>query len=102
MTTNAREFVESPLYQGQDEKIRYTLTTTPWGSSPSIPAVTIYDQFGTNLSSTNLSGDPSIVGDVITTPFVLSLIAGKRYRLEIKFTAGGNIFEVYGYIRGET
>lgn len=102
MTDHLREFIESPLRQGKDEQIAYTLTTTPWGSSPSSPVVTIYDQTGTDVSTTNLSGSASAAGDVVTTPKVISLTAGKRYRLEIKFTSGGNVFEVYGYILGET
>lgn len=101
MTDNLREFKESPLWQGVDEQIAYSLTTTPWGSSPSSPAVSIYDEAGTDCSTANLSGSASVSGDVITTPKVTGLTAGKRYRLEIKFTSGGNIFEVYGYIRGE-
>ena len=101
MTDNLREIIESPLYQGKDESIRYSLTTTPWGGTPSSPAVSIYDQTGTDVSATNLSGTCNYSGDVIVTPFVTLLEAGKRYRIEIKFTSGGNTFEAYGYVRGE-
>ena len=34
MTKSIREVKESPLPQGIDERIAYTLTTTPWGSNP--------------------------------------------------------------------
>lgn len=103
MTTyHIREIKESPLKQGTDEQIAYSLTTTPWGSDPSSPSVAIYDESGTDLSLTNLSGSASVSGDVVTTPKVLGLTAGVRYRLEIKFTSGGNIYEAYAYIKGES
>jgi hypothetical protein len=49
-----------------------------------------------------LSGSASVAGDVITTPVVKSLVAGTQYRLEIKFTVSGNIFEAFGFIDAET
>ena len=38
--------IESPLEQGKDEIISYQLNTTPWGGTPSVPVVTIYDVTG--------------------------------------------------------
>lgn len=90
-----RAVKESPISQGADEQIAYTLTTTPWGSTPTSVACTIYTAAGTNVSSTNLSGVVGVVGDVITTPIVTGLTAGTTYRLEIKFTSSGNVFEPY-------
>lgn len=95
-----REFQESPIYQGEDEQIAYVLDTTPWGGSPSSPSVVLKDG-DTDVSSVNLSGSPSVSDDDITTPAVISLTAGRRYRLEIKFTISGNVFEAYGDIIGE-
>ena len=87
---------ETGLKQGQDEQISYSLTTTPWGSTPSDVAVTAYEGSSfTVVTDTVLSGSPSVNGDVITTPIVKSLTAGKEYRIEIKFTVGGNIMECY-------
>jgi hypothetical protein len=102
-----REIKESPLHQGADETIAYTLTTTPWGSSPGSLAVKLYSvnlTTGalTDVSSTKLSGSASAVGDVITTPAVTALAAGTTYRLEIKFTCSGNIFEAWASVVGET
>jgi hypothetical protein len=93
---------ESPLTQGEDEQIAYTLTTTPWGSSPSDVSVVLKNSSGTDVSATYLSGSASVAGDVITTPVVKSLVAGTQYRLEIKFTVSGNIFEAFGFIDAET
>ncbi len=100
MTTRA--VVQSPVSQGKDETIAYTLTTTPWGSSPGSVAVVIYDYAtGTYTTSTNLSGSASVNGDIITTPAVTALLAGHQYRLEIKFTCSGNIFEARCIINAE-
>ena len=100
-----REVTESPKVQGEDESIKYSLTTTPWGSSPTSVAVTLWDitdaHNWTNVSGTSLSGATSTNSDIITTPSVLSLTRDKTYRLEIKFTAGGNIYEPYLILYGE-
>lgn len=104
MPTYNREIVQSPLNQGADEQIAYTLTTTPWGSSPTSVAVTLFSYSGTaytDVSSTLLSGTASVSGDIITLPKVINLVADTRYRLEIKFTSGSNIFEPYAWINGE-
>ena len=88
---------ESPIEQGRDEEIVYALTTTPWGSSPSAVLITAYDataSFG-DVSSTVLSGSPSVSGDVITFPVCKSLTMGNIYRVEIMFTTGGNVEETH-------
>ena len=97
-----REVKESPLYQGSDERIAYTLTTTPWGGTPASPTVVIKTwPDGTDVSATKLTGNASANGDVITTPLVISLTSGQKYHLEIKWTNSGNTFEAYAEIIGE-
>lgn len=96
---NNREFQESPFAQGVDESIAYTLTVpSSWGSSPTSPSVVIKDPDGVDVSATCLSGSASVLGSVITTPKVKSLIAGNVYRLEVKWTDSGNTLEAYGFI----
>lgn len=90
-----RAVKESPVVQGADEQLAYTVTTTPWGSSPSSPVVKLYTDTGTDVSATLLSGSASATGDVITTPYVTGLTANTTYRLEVKFTCSGNIFETF-------
>ena len=103
--TIRREVNESPIPQGVDEQISYTLTTTPWGSAPASLVVKLYSiAVGgalTDVSATLLVGVASAMGDVITTPIVTGLTAGTTYRLEIKFTVSGNVFEAYCIIGGE-
>ena len=94
---NSRKVKESPLEQGVDEQISYTLTTTPWGSAPVAVAVKAYDTTTSfaDVSATVLSGAASVGGDVITLPLLKSLTLGHTYRVEVKFTVNGNIMEAY-------
>ena len=101
MNSQTRRIKESPIYQGADEQIVYTITTTPWDSSPTSPAVVLKNSAGTDVSGTSLTGSPSVNGDVITTPVVHSLTIGEIYRLEIKFTVGSNIYEPWTEIIGQ-
>lgn len=100
MGTN-RVIIESPLYQGEDEKIIYTLDTTPWGNNPSDIVVTIYDKNRIDYSSTCLSGSASANGNIITTPKVQNLTAGKQYQFEIRFTISTNVLEAFAIIHAE-
>ena len=101
MDKDDRRILESPIHQGEDEQIAYTLTTTPWGSDPSSPALTIKDADGEDVTGDYTSGSASASGDVITMPTILDLVAGVQYRLEIKFTSGGNVLEAWAEMRGE-
>ncbi|MHA2264512.1 MAG: hypothetical protein ACXAEN_19125 [Candidatus Thorarchaeota archaeon] len=100
---NVREVVEGKQYQGEEEQIAYTVDISNWGSTPTSPSVKAYDiQDNYNdVSGTVLSGGPTIAGDVITTPVVQALTAGKEYRIEVKFTLAGNVVEAYFFIDGQ-
>jgi hypothetical protein len=102
--SNLREIKEGLQYQGADETIVYTLTTTPWGSSPTSPDAKIYEMANntaTDKTSTLMTGSATANGDVITLPAISGLTARTRYRVEVKFTVSGNTFEAYAEIRGE-
>lgn len=103
MPVAARMVSEGRRYQGEDEQIAYTVTTTNWGSDPSSVTVKAYDESNamTDVTSTVLSGDASATDDVITCPVLKSLTAGHRYRVEVKFTCSGNVFECYFVVEGE-
>ena len=96
-----RQAKESPLYQGEDEEIVYSLTTTPWESDPTAASTVVKDSTGTDVTDLVTSGVTSISGDVIKTPTIKNLTADEEYRLEIKFTAAGNIFEAWAIIKGQ-
>lgn len=102
MDATSRRIIESPIHQGEDEQIAYTLTTTPFASDPSSPTVTIKDADGVDVTGDYTSGSAGVLGDVITTPTILDLVAGIQYRLEIKFTVSGNVEEAWADLYGET
>jgi len=95
--------IESPLEQGKDEIISYQLNTTPWGGTPSVPVVTIYDVTGgvyTALTVAEMAvvmpvNTPSISVDLIILSPLKLLTVGKLYRVEVKFTSGGDVWEPY-------
>ena len=86
------EVAEGKLYQGADEQIVYSLTTTNWGSSPTSVSVKAYDVSNdyADVTATVLSGSASVSGDVITLPKVGSLTRGHVYRIEVQFTVAGS------------
>lgn len=99
-----REFKESPFYQGADEKVSHVLTTpTSWGTATlaSLSSVLYEDPDGdnTDVTSSKLSGSTTASGQVITTPLVQLLTAGKKYRLEVKWTSSeSNVLEAFAFI----
>lgn len=99
----SREVKEGWQLQGIDEQIVYTLTTTPWGSSPTSVAVVVKDASNNNTDVTAdvTSGSASVSGNIVTLPLIKGLTQGHLYRVEIKFTSGGNVFECYVHIKAE-
>ena len=100
----SRGVVEGRLIQGENERIAYQITTTPWGSSPSSPTFKLWEITAgvwTDVTLTKTSGAPSVLGDVITLPLVVSLVADHMYRGVAQFVSGGNTFEAYFEIQAE-
>jgi hypothetical protein len=104
MTANIRE-AGSPLVQGDDEIIAYQVTTTPWGSSPGTISCKVFDITDggrTDVTTTVMpTNSPTADGDIITLSPLKLLTAGKIYRVEVKFTCSGNVFECYKIIMAE-
>ena len=99
MSDNIREMKESPVAQGEDEKIVYYFTSTPYGSSPSNISMVVKDDDGTDVTSSVTSGIMGTSDDVITLKQIEDLTAGIRYRVEVKFSAGGGApFEPFFFI----
>ena len=101
MNVQDRRIRESPLWQGEDEQVIYNLTTTPWGSSPTIVNVVVKDSSGNDITTTVTSGNASVNGDVITLPVIQDLVDGEDYRVEIRFTVSDNVFETWCVIKGQ-
>ena len=91
-----REVKQGVQYQGVDEEIVYTLTTTNWASNPTSPSVQVKESDGTDVTSTVMpTNSPSVSGDVITLSPLKNLTEGKEYRVDVQFTTGSNVWEAY-------
>ena len=104
MTVN-REIIESPMAQGVDEVIIYTLDTLPWGGSPANVSVSVYDEterLHTDVTSTVMpTNSPMVVDDLVTLSPLIDLIEGNQYRVEVSWTSAGNTFEAFCIINAE-
>jgi hypothetical protein len=92
-----RTVLQRDLRQGAREQIAYTITTTPWCSAPVVTGLEVLDSTaaGEDVTATVLPGQASVLGDAITLPLLRDLEARHRYRVSVRFTAGGNTFEVW-------
>lgn len=99
-----RDVLQSEFWQGKNETVVYSLTSTPWGSSPGSITNTIEDittGLAVDTSSTNLTGATSVNGDAITTKAVTALVVGHTYRMRVRFTCGSSTFEALAIINAE-
>ena len=94
--------------QGNDEQIVYSVNVSGWGTNPTDVTFKVYDVSSgrstdplTDVTATTMTGAATVVLDTITLPALKTLTAGKVYRVEIKFTAGGNIYEPYFKVMAE-
>jgi hypothetical protein len=100
-----REFKNSPIKQGVDEVVAYTINASPWTACPLSTSAALKNFTTLTDSASNLIGSASVSGVTLTTPQVASLIAGCVYRLEMKWqdnSATVNTFEAWGRIEAET
>ena len=91
------EVYQGLKYQSTDEELIYTITTTNWASTPTSPSVKVFleDTLVDVTSTVMPTNSPSVSGDVITLSPLKSLSKDQTYRVEVKFTAGGNVWECY-------
>jgi len=91
------EVLEGIQIQSADEEIVYSVTTTNWGSDPSSVSVVAYEEGNPEPVTDTVFpvNSPVIVEDTIMLSPLKALTAGKAYRIEVKFTAGSNIYECY-------
>jgi len=96
----SRQVKQGRIGQGVDEKIAYTINTTPWGGTPVVAAFKAFDitsgrQYDDVTAIVFPSGTTSVSGDVITLPLLQLLTLDHVYRVEVKWTFGGNTFECF-------
>lgn len=104
MDPNDREFAESPIYQGEDERLAYRFSTLPWGGSPtnvSIKFYTVNKTVKTDVTATKLSGSSGVDGNYITTPLIIALVPNAKYRMEAQWWKDGNLVEAFAIFYGQ-
>jgi hypothetical protein len=91
------EVAEGVQEQTSSEEIIYSITSTNWGSSPTDVSVVAYQEGAETLVTTTVfpTNNPTVNGDIITLSPLKALTKVYTYRIEVKFTSGGNIFECY-------
>lgn len=98
--SSKRECIESPAEQSPDEAISYSITTTPWGSTPTDVALVVWDvtddNAPSNVTDSTTAGSNSVASDVITTKRITTLTVGHKYRVDVLFTdSGSNVHECF-------
>jgi hypothetical protein len=104
MNAEVRQIEQGLQYQGEDESIIYTLTTTSWGNDPSSPSAKIFTYISdtyNDVTSAIMTGSATVSGNVITLPAIASLVDGTMYRVEVQFILSGSTFEAYAWISGQ-
>ncbi len=76
----------SPAHCRVGEGPYYAIDTTEWGGSPTSPSVVAYDINNAMAVTTSvITGTPTIEGDLVKLPKFSSSVAGK-FRLVVSFT----------------
>ena len=101
MNELSRTVIESPLFQGINEQVAYRLSTTPWGGTPTSPTITILNNLDQDVTSDLTTGSNSISGHNITFKTIQSLTRDEVYRMLLRFTISGNVFEAICQIIGQ-
>lgn len=99
-----RQCVPGQFYQGEDEQKSYTVNVGNWTTSPAA-ASTVVKVGASNVSASVLSSSgsaTSVSGSLVTTPCIINLTSGSDYRVEVKFTDGGEIYETFFFVTAET
>ncbi|KKM26007.1 hypothetical protein LCGC14_1589220 [marine sediment metagenome] len=96
-----REVAEGLLEQGSDESLAYSIATANWASEPTDVSVKVYDEnVMVDVTSTVMPANfPSVTDDVISLWRLENLTQGAFYRVEVQFTANGNVYECYFRVR---
>jgi len=97
-----REIVQGLQVVGIDERPKFSLDVTNWGSNPSGVSFVCYKWVSTDwVDATGAcfpTGSVSSSGNVITLPVFIPQAIGDNYRIEIKFTIGGSVLEAYALV----
>lgn len=99
---NDREVIEGVQYQGEDEAIAYALDVSAIGT-PSSPSVVVKDVAADSVVTSTVMpvNNPTADGSAISLSPLRNLTDGRLYRIEVKYTVGGNVLESYFYVQAQ-
>lgn len=84
--------------QHEGEEISYSIDTTEWGGSPTSPSAKAFVNSGEVTDCVFPTNSPSISGDDINLSPLKNISSGCCYRIQVKFTIGGNIYIKQFYV----
>ena len=94
----SREVVEGVQRQGEEEQIAYKIDVSNWGDNPTNVSAKAYalPYCSADITESVMpTNTPSVSGNVITLSPLKGLIAGRMYRIEVKFKIGSNVLECW-------
>lgn len=102
MRSRDREFKESPVEQGIDERIAWPCNLDTWSAAPSSPAAEAKKWNAATKAWDDITGSvfpvnsPSITATTIAllSPLVPQAV-GDKYRIEVQWTESGNTLEAF-------
>lgn len=93
-------YSQGTIYQSKGEEIVYSINVpSTWTKTVNTASAKIYDQTGTDLTSSLMTGAATVAGQVVSLPRVKSLTDGIKYTVRVSFTdASSQVFEAFFYV----
>jgi len=97
----ALEVTEGTQEQTSGEAIVWAINTTNFATTPAGPTVkAVRLDTGDDVTSLVFPTGSAVANSaVITLPALRNLKPGKTYRIQVKFTSGGNTYEPYFQVK---
>lgn len=101
-----REAIESPLTQYAQEEIRYAFDASAWLPQPTdlpvpISSACFIERNGTDVTSINMVGGPTLLGSLVVLPALRNLVAGEVYRVECTMQIGSQTYVAFIRVIGQ-
>lgn len=94
---DSAEFDGSPKIQHATEKVAYNCS---YLTVPTTVSVKVYNSVGSELTSSMTSGTTSLAGNVLTTPLIIAVADGEKYKVCVYGTEDDNYLMHYFWIHG--
>ena len=101
-----REFIESQegdLEIGENESLKFPFNIPKsWQSdphNPSLPVFILEDDEGTDVTSSFVTGEPTVVPGLYNTPLIAGLTKRETYKMICQWKDTPNTLEAFGWLR---